>query len=178
MKKLMMAVLLMMGASLFAKEVDLSKSVLMWQGTKVTGRHWGDIKIKSAKVTLEKDELKSAEFVVDMATFNAFDLSGEWKEKFTTHLKSEDFFEVSKYPTAKLILKEVKGLEAVADLTIKGVTQEVSFPFTKHNDHLFGTLVFDRTKFGLKYGSKSFFKSIGDKAIDDKVTLIFDVYVK
>jgi hypothetical protein len=36
----------------------------------------------------------------------------------------------------------------------------------------------DRTKFGLKYGSKTFFDSIGDKAINDEFTLTFNVIAK
>jgi len=36
----------------------------------------------------------------------------------------------------------------------------------------------DRTKFGLKYGSKTFFDSIGDKAINDTFDLTFNVIAK
>ena len=41
-----------------------------------------------------------------------------------------------------------------------------------------GTVTIDRTKFGLKYGSKNFFSSIGDKAINDDFTLSFNVIAK
>jgi hypothetical protein len=33
------------------------------------------------------------------------------------------------------------------------------------------TLKLDRTKWGLKYGSSSFFKGLGDKAIDNEFSL-------
>ncbi len=41
-----------------------------------------------------------------------------------------------------------------------------------------GKATIDRTKFGLKYGSKSFFDNIGDKAIDDTFDLTFNVIAK
>lgn len=47
------------------------------------------------------------------------------------HLKSKDFFEVEKYPEMKLVSKKITGSEKnfkmVADLTIKGITKEVTF---------------------------------------------------
>ncbi|WP_262923062.1 YceI family protein [Hymenobacter cellulosilyticus] len=41
-----------------------------------------------------------------------------------------------------------------------------------------GTATIDRTQFDIKYGSKSFFESIGDKAIDNDFTLSFNVIAK
>lgn len=179
MKKLILiATVLLTSHMVFAGNIDLGKSKLFWQGTKVTGRHWGDIKFKSGNVTTKDGALAGAEFVVDMNSFNATDLSGEWAEKFNGHIKGADFFEVEKYPTATLKVKKVEGFTVTADLTIKGVTQEVKFLVAKNGNKYTGTLTFDRTKFGIKYGSKSFFKSIGDKAIDNEVSLIFDVFAK
>lgn len=171
-------VMVLASFNLSAADIDTSKSKLFWQGTKVTGRHWGTINFKKGSVTTKDGALTGAEFVVDMNSFNATDLQGEWSEKFNGHMKGEDFFEVKKYPTATLKVKKVEGFTVTADLTIKGVTQEVKFLTAKHGNTYTGTLTFDRTKFGIKYGSKSFFKSIGDKAIDNEVSLIFNVVAK
>lgn len=179
MKKIIsLAIILFSSQIVFAGQIDLKKSKLYWQGTKVTGRHWGDIKFKSGKITTKDGALAAAELIVDMNSFNATDLKGEWAEKFNGHLKGADFFEVKNYPTATLNVKKVEGFTVTADLTIKGVTKEVTFLVAKNGNKYTGTLTFDRTQFGIKYGSKSFFKSIGDKAIDNEVSLIFEVVTK
>lgn len=165
-------------SSAFAADVDLAASSLKWKGTKVTGEHFGKVPLKSGKVELKDGKVTSGEFVADIAAFTVEDLSGEWATKFVTHMKSEDFFEVEKYPTAKLKIKSVKNDVATADLTIKGKTNEVKFAITEKGGVHSGVLKFDRTKFDMIYGSKNFFKSIGDKAIHDEVVVNFEFKVK
>ena len=180
MKKLSLLIVMMIMTSLsFAAEVDLNKSEVGWHGTKITGEHYGKIKLKSAKVELDGDKLKNAEFVTDMSSITADDFdSDEWRNKFLTHMKSEDFFEVEKYPTAKLVTKKIEGTKVTADLTIKGKTNPVTFEYKKDGHSYSGEFFFDRTKYDMIYGSKNFFKSIGDKAIHDKVKLSFKIILK
>lgn len=93
-------------------------------------------------------------------------------------MKSEDFFEVKKYPTAKMKIKSVKGNTATGDLTIKGKTNEVTFDMKESKGAYVGTLKFDRTKFDMIYGSNNFFKSLGDKAINDEVIVEYKLVPK
>lgn len=165
-------------ASAFAADVDLKSSSLKWKGTKVTGEHYGKVPFKSGTVELKDGKVASGEFVADISNFTVEDLSGEWATKFLNHVKGEDFFEVSKYPTAKLKIKSVKDDVATADLTIKGKTNEVKFAITEKGGVHSGILKFDRTKFDMIYGSKDFFKSIGDKAIHNEVVVNFEFKVK
>jgi polyisoprenoid-binding protein YceI len=56
-------------------------------------------------------------------------------EKRDTHLKSDDFFSVEKFPTLSFQSKSVKArgpgkLDVFGNLTIKGVTKAVQFPCT------------------------------------------------
>jgi len=90
-------------------------------------------------------------------------------------MKSADFFDVSKYPDAKLVLTKMRKGKAKGKLTVRGKTNTVKFPYTFKNGVYSGTMKFDRTKFDMKYGSKSFFKSLGDKAIDNEVVVDFKV---
>ncbi len=46
------------------------------------------------------------------------------------HLRSGDFFETEKYPTMTFVSKRITASEIVGDLTMKGVTKEVSIPAT------------------------------------------------
>lgn len=162
----------------FAADVDLKKSSFKWEGTKVSGKHFGKISLKSGKAEMKDGKLTGGEFVADINSLTVDDLKGEWADKFLAHMKNEDFFTVKKYPTAKLKIKSVKENKVTADLTIKGKTNEVKFDVKQTGKAFAGILTFDRTKFDMKYGSGSFFKGLGDKMIHDKVTVNFNFVVK
>lgn len=165
-------------SSAFAADIDLKASSLNWLGTKVTGKHFGKIYLKSGKVDLKDGKLTGGNFVVDMNSFTVDDLSGEWATKFKNHMKSKDFFTTDKFPTSSLKIKSVKGNSVTADLTIKGKTNEVKFDVVQKGKSYSGKLVFDRTKFDMKYGSGDFFKGLGDKMIHNDVTVDFKFVVK
>lgn len=179
MKKMMTTILMTLSLTGFAADVDMKKSSFTWHGSKVTGKHYGEVSLKSAKIDLDKKgHISSGELVIDLNSITISDLEGEWAQKFIGHIKSEDFFEVKKFPTAKLVVKSDNGKKITGDLTIKGKTHPVTFDYKKNANVYEGTLEFDRTKFDMIYGSKSFFKSIGDKAIHNEVKLDFKLALK
>jgi polyisoprenoid-binding protein YceI len=117
----------------------------------------------------------------------------EFNQKLVNHLKSDDFFSAGKHPKANFkiaSLTPIKGAQAGAanytangSLTIKGISQPVSFPVTVAVNGSTITakseaVVLDRTKWDIRYGSKSFFANIGDKAIYDDFTVQFNVVAK
>ncbi len=179
MKALILLTTLTLTVSLMAAEVDLKKSELKWKGTKVSGEHHGKIGLKSADIKLnDKGVIQSGNFVADIGSVSVTDLEGEWASKFLGHIKSKDFFEVEKYPTAKLEITSATKNKAKGKLTIKGKTNPVEFTYKKSGNNLKGLLEFDRTKFDMIYGSGDFFKNLGDKMIHNKVTLDFDLKLK
>ncbi|MGH1468455.1 MAG: YceI family protein [Bdellovibrionales bacterium] len=179
MKLVTLLMVLGFGAVSFGAEVDLKESQLIWTGTKVTGKHFGKMPFKSASVKVDKkSKVKSGVFIVDIGAFTVDDLKGKWANKFTKHVKSEDFFEVEKWPTAELKIKKMKKGQALGKLTIKGKTNPVKFTYTEKDDLYEGKLKFDRTKFGMVYGSGNFFKNLGDKTINDEITVDFKIKVK
>ena len=156
--------------SAFSAEVDKEKSSFKWKVDKKLGKgHVGTIPLKSATAEIKDGKIKSGTFVMDMKNFDVTDLSGKWKTKFLDHVRSGDFFQADKYGEAKLEIKEQIGTNKVkADLTIKETTKEYS-----------GKLVFDRTKFGVNYGSGSIYSTLGaDKIIKDEIELDFVVVLK
>lgn len=165
-------------SSSFAADIDTKASSLTWKGSKVTGKHYGKIYFKSGTVEMKEGNLSGGTFVVDMKTFTVDDLEGEWATKFIGHMKSKDFFTVDKYPTSKLVIKSVKGNKVTADLTVKDKTNEVKFDVKKSGKSYSGVLSFDRTKFGMIYGSGDFFKGLGDKMINNEVNVDFKFVVK
>ena len=64
------------------------------------------------------------------------------------------------------------GVYAItADLTIKDVTAPVTFDLTVKGNNASTKFMINRTKYGIKYGSGSFFENLGDKAINDEFEL-------
>lgn len=82
-----------------------------------------------AKVNAEAKTLESVSVEIDTASL------ATPIEKLTNHLQSEDFFHVREFPTAKFESTEIAaGDEGQAtikgNLTLHGVTKEISFPAT------------------------------------------------
>ncbi|PKH50897.1 YceI family protein [Tenacibaculum sp. Bg11-29] len=162
------------------KEIKIKNSNVVWKGYKVTGAHQGTIAIKSGHLNFNEDKLTGGEFTIDMSSISSTDLQGEYKGKLEGHLKSDDFFGVKKFPTASLVFKKVKSVsknayKIIADITIKGKTEKVSFNLSVYGNKANASLKIDRTKFDVKYGSTSFFDGLKDKAIYDEFDLIVDL---
>ncbi|MFD0988965.1 YceI family protein [Mariniflexile jejuense] len=162
------------------KEIKLDKSKVVWKGYKVTGSHEGTIAIKSGSLTFDNGKLTGGEFVIDMTTINSTDLQGGGKEKLDGHLKSDDFFGVEKFPTAKLVFKKVtasgkNAYNVTGDLTIKGKTNPITFTISIYGNKATASLKVDRTKYDVRYGSTSFFDDLKDKAIYDEFDLVSDL---
>ncbi|HLN71948.1 MAG TPA: YceI family protein [Prolixibacteraceae bacterium] len=164
------------------QKVDVQKSKVEWTGKKVTGQHTGTIDIQQGAVEVNKGKLTGGKIVMDMQSIKNVDLTDpEYNTKLINHLKSDDFFSVVKYPTSQLEITKVEGTgtnyTVTGNLTIKGKTNPVSFPVTvskEGKDNVYkGTLTVDRSKYDVRYGSKSFFNDLGDKAISDEFALDF-----
>ncbi|MDH4402744.1 MAG: YceI family protein [Flavobacterium sp.] len=159
------------------KKVDAAKSTISWVGKKVTGQHEGTLNLKEGKLIFKGKKVVGGNFTVDMTSMTTTDLkTGQGKEKLDGHLKSEDFFGTEKFPTATLVFKSIgvksPGVYSVtADLKIKGITNSVTFDLVANANTATTKLIIDRTKFGIKYGSKSLVDTIADRAIDDEFEL-------
>ena len=158
------------------KNINVEKSSIDWVGKKVTGQHNGSINFQKGVLVFKNDKLAGGNFIVDMSSITVLDLTGEWKGKLEGHLNSDDFFGTEKFKTSNLVFKKIKdkgnGLYTItADLTIKDITNSIVFDIKVNETNANATFVVDRTKFNIKYGSSSFFDSLGDKAIYDNFEL-------
>ncbi|MFD2284537.1 YceI family protein [Pedobacter petrophilus] len=163
-----------------AYTVDAAKSTITWIGKKVTGSHNGTIGLQSGTLNVDGKKVTGGTFTIDMNSIKDADGSA----KLEGHLKADDFFGTAKFPTSTFVITKVAGsgaaLTVTGNLTIKGITKPVTFPATVAVNAdgtvsaLAGKITVDRTKYDIRYGSKSFFDSIGDKAIDDN----FEIGVK
>jgi polyisoprenoid-binding protein YceI len=102
-----------------------------------------------------------------------------------THLRSADFFEVEKYPDLTFkstkIEKKDKGLILTGDLTMKGVTKSISFPFNiagfikgERGTRMGATAetVVNRKDFGVNYDNKL---PNGTSAVADNITVVLNI---
>jgi polyisoprenoid-binding protein YceI len=174
-------------------KIQPSLSTLGWEGKKVTGKHNGNVQVKEGTVQVNGSQIVGGTVVVDMNSIKVEDLKdAEYNGKLVGHLKADDFFGTEKFPTSTLVITKVTPIKGAAanannvtitgNLTIKGVTKPITFPAKAGvKDGVAaasGTATIDRTQFGIQYGSKSFFDSIGDKAIDNDFTISFNVIAK
>ncbi len=162
------------------KEIKIANSNVIWKGYKVTGSHEGTINLKSGFLIFNDNKLTGGEFVMDMNTIVTTDLQGEYKGKLEGHLKSDDFFGVEKHPTAKLVISKVNATgknsyKVTGDLTIKGITNVITFDLSVYGNKANAALKIDRTKYDVRYGSTSFFDNLKDKAIYDEFDLVADL---
>ena len=171
-------------------QVSTEESTVTWEGKKVTGAHNGDIEISNGMITVNDGLISAATVIINMATINTLDLDGGAKESLDGHLTSDDFFGVESFPTAQFELTSLNPLRgdknganfsANGQVTIKGRTENVSFPVTidMSNDQarISGEMILDRSKFDVQFRSKSFFdaKTLGDKLIYDEFSIGFEL---
>lgn len=169
-------------------KLDNAATSVKWIGKKIMGEHSGNVSTKEGFLTLNGDVITAGEITVDMSTITCTDIpaTDEYNAKLVGHLKSPDFFNVEKFPTAKLVIKSSektkKGLKIKGDLTFIGKTNPIEFEAAVTNAkgafNAKSDVVLDRTKWDLKYGSEDFFKGLGDKAIKNEFTLSVNITAK
>ena len=157
--------------------INVENSFIKWTGEKITGEsHYGTLKFISGKLDFSSNKINGGQFVVDMNSLSVDDLTGRGKKSLEGHLMSDDFFSVEKYNTASLVIlsakKESNGsFRAKGNLEIKGITNEVVVLFTPGSEMMTAKLIFDRSKFNVRYGSDSFFDNLGNRLILNDVVL-------
>jgi polyisoprenoid-binding protein YceI len=170
------------------RKVDVNTSVVAWTGYKVTGKHFGKVRIQSGEIAMTDGVITGGTFVIDMNSITCEDLTGDTNGKLIGHLKSDDFFGVDQHPTATLAItraipQDSQGnYKILANLTIKGNTKPIKF-FAQHSkengrDMAKAKIKVDRSEYNVRYGSGSFFDNLGDKTIYDEfdmdVTLVLN----
>lgn len=161
--------------------INKSESQVIWKASKVTGSHWGYVPIKNASLDYSSGKITTGSFEMDMVNLTVEDLTDpKSKGGLTTHLKSDDFFSVEKFNTATFKITNASSSNGTdytisGNLTIKGITQPISFPakvsVSGKTLTATGQITFDRTKFDIKFRSGNYFEDLADKLIYDEVNL-------
>ncbi|UKM63525.1 YceI family protein [Flavobacteriaceae bacterium GSB9] len=163
-------------------KTKVDESTIEWKGFKPTGEHFGTIDIERGVFDVANGEIVGGSFIIDMKSIVVKDmpLEDENNAKLTGHLKSPDFFDVDTHPSAGFTITGVEQVEGKTmlsgNLTIKDIKNNITFPVSVSimgNDLNLEseTFTIDRSKWNVKYGSKSFFDNLGDKFINDDIEL-------
>ena len=157
--------------------VNLETSKVDWKAFHKGGMapRWGTLAIKSGEVSVEGEALTAGDFVIDMTSLKVDPASVTEKDKkyseLEGHLKSADFFDVEKNPTADFKITSVTNLDAAAakdaveganktvsgNLTLKGKALNVSFPakvaVVNGTATIEAKFTVNRTDWDIKFGS-------------------------
>ncbi|MBM4392905.1 MAG: YceI family protein [Deltaproteobacteria bacterium] len=145
-----------------ALAIDPARSSISAKGAKITKTHDINFPEFSGSLKVEGDKLAGVEVVVKMAALVSD------SEKLTGHLKNQDFFSVDTMPESKFVGTVADGA-VTGDLTLHGVTKQLSFPATVSIDATTVSaeteFTINRQDFGVSYPGKP------DDLIQDSVVI-------
>jgi rhodanese-related sulfurtransferase/polyisoprenoid-binding protein YceI len=168
-------------------DIDLKESFIEWSGRNLLNRHHGRIGLRSGSLTIAQGRLTGGEFVIDLEQIVCFTLKGtDLHDVLISHLQSDDFFDVERFPEARFLIqhtKQIEGataghpnLEITGKLSLKDVSAPITFLATAGvtsdgKGAAQAVLSFDRTQWNVIYGSARFFHRIGMHLVNDLIDL-------
>jgi polyisoprenoid-binding protein YceI len=163
------------------------QSRIDWVGSKFVGQHNGTIAISAGRLNIVEGNITSGDIDIDMRGIVVKDLKGEEKTELEDHLKNKDFFEADKYPLGRFVITKVEKIEnnpkathqVTGDLTMKEITNSVSFPATINmfDNGISATsepFTINRTKWKIVYSSTILGIAM-DKAVKDDIQLKINI---
>ena len=155
--------------------IDAKGSSLTWTGHAEVGTYApsGSLSIREGKIAVENGSLLGADLVIDMNSMT------QSNPDLLHHLKSPDFFDVERYPTAAIRIDRYAGGTVFGSMTIKGKSAPLQAPVKVVQENgrflISGKVTLDRTQYGIVYNSASFFSGLGDKAIRNTFEVEFSL---
>lgn len=172
--------------------VDTNSSTVGFNGWGVGKNHPGKFKLNSGSFTVKDGMVTSGSFSININSMTMDQTEEMFQVNLRGHLLSPDFFDAAKTPEAKF---EVTGSEAFTptaadtsvvaganakisgNLTLKGVTKNVSFPakvdVTENGATTTANFVIDRTQWDMHYNEDK--ESAKDKFISHDVNIMLNI---
>ncbi len=163
------------------------ESIIKWTGRNDNGGHTGILKLSDGNLDATGDP--AGEFSIDMTSLKNVNLEGdELQPVLEAHLKSDDFFFTSVFPRADFkttLIRLVEDGESSrpntmiqGKLVLRGLSHEIAFPAHIRNVDegrlaIVANLDFDRTQWGVIYGSSRYFQYLGHHVVYDFVSIDF-----
>ena len=167
--------------------IDTEQSEIQWTGRNLNGTHTGTLKLLSGTIEVESSRVTRGAFMIDMQSIRDKDIeNSEMRHLLNSHLASDDFFDVKRFPTAEFRLTRIAPIEGAAagspnaefsgELIMKGVSREISFrgvtaPTPDGRLAAEAHFDIDRTQWNVLYGSGKFYEKLGKHLVHDDVTI-------
>jgi len=166
--------------------IDLASSVIAWTGRNPNSSHHGTLRLAGGDLEVADGRIDGS-FEIDMQSIANLNLAGdELQPVLEAHLKSDDFFFVSRFPRASFTMTAVPtapggpasapNYQVSGQLELRGVSAGQNFP-AHISVGADGRLLaeahfdFDRTRWGVIYGSTRFFRHLGMHLVFDQISL-------
>lgn len=169
-----------------------TESVIKWTGRGNNGGHNGRLLFSCGDLDATAD-LRGT-FSIDMQSIRNYDLEGdELQGVLEKHLRSDDFFFSSMFPEALFTTTRIRLVEdgeatrpnamIQGELSLRGVKNEIAFPAHIRNIDgkriaIIANLDFDRTQWGVLYGSSRFFMHLGYHVVYDFISIDFRIVLE
>lgn len=166
--------------------LDLAESRVVWVGRNLINHHWGHVALSEGEVTFQKGRPVSGRVTLDLRRITCADLAGgPLHDVLIHHLESDDFFDVANHPSAEFTFDHAEvcadapgchNLNLHGQLTLRGVTHPLTLACSAGflpdgRAALQGTVVLDRTRWGVNYGSGRLFRRLGGHLVNDHIEL-------
>ncbi|WP_435354830.1 YceI family protein [Emticicia sp. SJ17W-69] len=172
--------------------ISTTKNQLKWLGNSSLGGngHDGFVKVSSGLILVSAtNQIMKGNFEIDMNTIKSIDEKAKDKDKdngLDEHLKSNDFFSVSKFPKAYFTIEQAKASIVQPNqymvngtLMIKGIANKIQFPaeiiFEGNNIKVKAIFFINRQLWGITYDSPSLFGFAKEAAIANEIKLTLDL---
>ncbi len=174
---------------------DTAGSVVRWTGSNLFNYHYGSVRLAGGEIRLRQGELVSARFTIDMASIACEDLGDPaYNAMLLAHLRTADFFDVERHPTAEFVADAAEPIESATEgtpnhllrgtFTLRGISRPLEFPVliaAKDDGRQLtgqGVLELDRTAYGSHYGSGKLFRFLGQHVVNDHVHLHVKIHAE
>lgn len=172
-------------------QVNIEKSKLNWTcGKMMGGSHTGAVTFISGELHGNDAKLVNGKFEIDLKSITNTDITDKAKNAdLVGHLKSPDFFDTDKNPTSTLEIISITlvdpaatdaNYKIVANLTIKGITKEISFPalIKSNGSEISASAKFtiNRKDWGMNYGTEGSVANLAkDRIINNNIDFTVSV---
>lgn len=172
--------------------LDTTKSSIAFTGWGVGKNHPGKFKLSEGTFAVQNGKVTGGSFTININSMSMDQQEEMFQTNLRGHLLSADFFDAEKNPTAKF---EITGSEAFTptagdtsvvagantkisgNLTLKGVTKNVTFPakvdVTENGVTAVANFDIDRTQWDMNYNGDK--ESAKDKFIAHEVNIALNV---
>lgn len=160
-----------------SSKVIKEKSSIRFVGAKVTRDHKGEFKNFDGSIEYVGGKPVNVSFTIDLSSMETD------TPKLTQHLKTPDFFDVARYPTATFVSTSLtegaaSGVPGTThtlkgNLTMRGVTKEITIPVktavTPEGTRATSEFTINRHDWGISY------RGMADDLIKDEVLIKLDL---